>query len=265
MKRLPKNAYIAIGVVILLSPIFSAFSGNSPEPAQTATQSPTPTQTETVSAAPSESPAMSEEPTEPASTEKPKEPAGTSEPVAQETERPQNPLATLLSQLTLAPERGDRYDRDLFRHWVDDDGDGCNARREVLIAEAVDRPQVSGDCDLAGGSWYSVYDGVTTTDPSDFDIDHVVALKEAWDSGAYAWTASQRRAFANDLGNPEALIAVTASSNRSKSDRDPADWLPPNQSYHCTYIAHWMKVKIFWKLSVDEREFQAIRRVAAGC
>jgi hypothetical protein len=124
---------------------------------------------------------------------------------------------------------------------------------------------VSGDCDLVGGSWYSVYDGVTTTDPSDFDIDHVVALKEAWDSGAYAWTASQRRAFANDLANPEALIAVSASSNRSKSDRDPADWLPPNQSYHCTYIEHWMKVKIFWSLSVDEREFQAIRRIAAGC
>jgi hypothetical protein len=267
MKRLPKSAYIAIGVVILLSPIFSAFSGTSPEPTPTSSQSqtPRPTQTQTSEPIPTESATVSEEPTEPASTEKPSEPAETSEPVAQETERPQNPLATLLSQLTLAPERGDGYDRDLFRHWVDDDGDGCNARREVLIAEAVNRPQVSGDCDLVGGSWYSVYDGVTTTDPSDFDIDHVVALKEAWDSGAYAWTASQRRAFANDLANPEALIAVSASSNRSKSDKDPADWLPPNQSYHCTYIEHWMKVKIFWKLSVDEREFQAIRRVSAGC
>ncbi|MEY2826087.1 MAG: hypothetical protein RLZZ122_451, partial [Actinomycetota bacterium] len=113
MKRLPKNAYIAIGVFILLSPIFSAFSGNSPEQTQTATQSPTPTQTETLSAAPSESTAMSEEPTELGGTEKPNEPAETSAPVAQETERPQNPLATLLSKLTLAPERGDGYDRDL--------------------------------------------------------------------------------------------------------------------------------------------------------
>jgi hypothetical protein len=160
---------------------------------------------------------------------------------------------------------GAGYDRDLFRHWIDSDGDGCNTRREVLIEEAIEKPTISGDCDLIGGTWYSVFDSVTTEDPGDFDIDHFIPLKEAWDSGAHAWSASQRRAFANDLGNPEALIAVTASSNRSKSDSDPADWLPPNQEYHCQYITDWIKVKIFWRLSVDEREFQALRKVALGC
>ena len=244
MRKIPKSLYPYIGAVILLSPIFSLFSNPDPLPNPTPTATPTPTQ--------------SQPPTETASPTPP--PATTEAPIEELSE-----LAELLAQLSLAPEQGEGYDRDLFRHWIDSDGDGCNTRREVLIEEAVIRPQLSGDCDLSGGEWYSIYDDVTTNDPSDFDIDHLIPLKEAWDSGAHSWSASQRRAFANDLANSQALIAVTASSNRSKSDRDPADWLPPNQSYHCQYIIDWMTVKIFWNLSVDEREFQALRRVASNC
>ena len=260
MRRLPKQAYVAIGIAIIISPLFSLFPPTPDvEVTQdvTASSTPSPDSTE-------EAPTVSEVTESPEETAAPVE-EETQTPVAEETAVEENPLSALLSQLTLAPEKPEGYDRDLFRHWVDDDGDGCNTRREVLIIEATLRPQVSGDCDLTGGQWYSVYDGVTTNDPGDFDIDHLIPLKEAWDSGAHSWSASQRRAFANDLANPEALIAVTASSNRSKSDRDPADWLPPNQSYHCQYITDWMKVKIFWRLSVDEREFQALRRLASGC
>lgn len=176
-----------------------------------------------------------------------------------------NRFDDLLAQLAIADEFASGYDRDLFRHWVDVDGDGCNARREVLLIEAIETPAIGANCELIGGVWYSAYDGVTTTDDGDFDIDHMVALKEAWDSGAYSWDADRRRAFANDLALPEALIAVTAGSNRSKSDRDPADWLPPLASYHCQYIEDWMVVKIRWQLSVDSREFAALRSVAAGC
>lgn len=176
-----------------------------------------------------------------------------------------NRFEVLLSELTIADEYPSGYDRDLFRHWVDVDGDGCNARREVLILEAIEAPVVGANCELIGGLWYSVYDGITTTEDGDFDIDHMIPLKEAWDSGAYAWDADRRRAFANDLDLPEALIAVTAGSNRSKSDRDPADWLPPLTSYHCQYVEDWMAVKIKWDLSVDAREFAALRSVAAGC
>ena len=244
MRKIPKSLYPYIGAVILLSPIFSLFSNPDPLPNPTPTATPTPTQSQppTETASPTATPATTEAPIEEISE-----------------------LAELLAQLSLAPEQGEGYDRDLFRHWIDSDGDGCNTRREVLIEEAVIRPQLSGDCDLSGGEWYSIYDDVTTNDPSDFDIDHLIPLKEAWDSGAHSWSSSQRRAFANDLANSQALIAVTASSNRSKSDRDPADWLPPNQSYHCQYIIDWMTVKIFWNLSVDEREFQALRRVASNC
>jgi len=178
---------------------------------------------------------------------------------------PATGVAALLAQLEIEDEFEGGYDRDLFRHWIDADRNGCDARREVLIIEAVVSPVVGSGCSLTGGSWYSAFDGETTTDPSLFDIDHMVPLKEAWDSGAHAWDSERRRAFANDLDLPEALIAVSRSSNRSKGADDPADWLPPLRSYHCQYVKDWMVVKIKWQLSVDPREFTALRNVAAGC
>ena len=180
-------------------------------------------------------------------------------------ESTENAFGQLLAQLVIEDERPEGYDRDLFRHWVDADKDGCDARREVLIMEAVEQPIVGEGCKLSGGAWSSAYDGLTTTDTSTFDIDHMIALKEAWDSGAFAWDSDKRMAFANDLDLPEALIAVSASSNRSKSDRDPSDWMPPLESYHCQYIRDWMTVKIKWELSVDAKEFGALRTIASGC
>jgi hypothetical protein len=174
-------------------------------------------------------------------------------------------LAQLLQELEIQPEQQEGYDRDLFQHWIDADADGCNARREVLIAEAVIKPEISGGCDIFGGEWYSLYDGVLTNDPSSFDIDHVVPLKEAWDSGAYQWSSSTRKAFANDLVIPETLIAVTASSNRSKSDRDPAQWLPANQKYLCEYTKAWLIVKTRWQLTIDSAEALALGTLVSNC
>lgn len=86
---------------------------------------------------------------------------------------------------------------------------------------------------LPDGGWLSAYDGYTTSDPSELDIDHVVPLGEAWRSGASRWDPARRAAFANDLDAPQALIAVTAATNRSKSDSDPAIWQPPNTNHWC--------------------------------
>ena len=80
-------------------------------------------------------------------------------------------------------------------------------------------------CAATSGSWYSAYDGATWTAASDVDIDHLVPLAEAWDSGASGWTTAQRQAFANDLTRPQ-LIAVTDNVNQSKGDQDPAEWMP---------------------------------------
>ncbi len=175
------------------------------------------------------------------------------------------PLDQLLAMLETAPEDRTGYDRSLFRHWIDADGDGCNSRREVLIAEAVVPPTVGGGCSLVGGGWLSAYDGLVFTDASDLDIDHVVALGEAWDSGASAWSPDRRMAFANDLEVPWALIGVSAASNRSKSDEDPADWLPPDADDLCPFISAWIAVKVRWELSVDQRERDALSDLVAEC
>jgi hypothetical protein len=173
----------------------------------------------------------------------------------------------MLGDLVTRAERRTGYDRSKFVHWIDDDGDGCDTRYEVLIAEATRRPTVSQPgCRLTGGRWRSRYDGVTTTDPSGFDVDHLVPLAEAWDSGARRWNGGTRRRFANDLGYFASLVAVTASSNRSKGDREPHDWLPPNASFRCTYLAQWVAVKWRWRLRVDtvERAFLRAQLVSCG-
>ncbi len=174
-------------------------------------------------------------------------------------------LAELLGRLRIADEQRAGYDRDLFEHWIDVDGDGCNTRYEVLIDEAVIVPTIGVGCTLSGGSWYSQYDGLTFTVPGDLDVDHVVALAEAWDSGASAWAAERRRDFANDVGVPFALIAVSAGSNRSKSDLDPADWLPPLSAARCPFVGAWIAVKVRWDLAIDPAEQLALRSLVVDC
>lgn len=175
------------------------------------------------------------------------------------------PLRTVIAELSEADERREGYVRTKFRHWVDADTDGCNTRAEVLLAEAVDAPQQGARCRLTGGRWYSYYDDVTVTDPGRLDIDHMVPLAEVWDSGAHDWTPARRQAYANDLADDRTLVAVTARSNRSKSDQDPREWLPPHQPAICRYITDWAATKLRWSLTVDPAEKQALTRTAADC
>ena len=122
----------------------------------------------------------------------------------------------LLDDLVVAAEQPGGYDRDLFRHWIDADGDGCDTRREVLLAEAVVAPTRGSGCSLSGGEWISRYDAKTDTGSGrGFDVDHLVPLAEAWASGARSWTAQRREGYANDLGFVDSLVAVSAGSNRS--------------------------------------------------
>jgi hypothetical protein len=246
----------AIGLIGLLLPDQSP----APEPSVVISSSaqneespqPAPSHSKTFAATSSPD---SEVPDEPA----PK-PAETASPASNRT-----PLQELILQLPVAAEVSEGYDRDLFKHWIDADGDGCNTRKEVLIAEAKVKPTVSSGCELSGGQWYSPYDKVTTNNPSDFDIDHFVPLNEAWQSGAYAWSATKRKEFANDLGFAKSLIAVTASSNRSKSDRDPANWIPSNYDYLCQYVTSWVEVKLRWGLTADQPEIDALLYYSEDC
>ncbi len=174
-------------------------------------------------------------------------------------------LAEAIEALPVADEDRTGYVRTAFRHWIDADKDGCDTRREVIIDEAVQAPEVGARCALTGGEWFSAYDAVTVTDASGLDVDHMVPLAEAWDSGASVWSAAERQAYANDLDDARSLIAVTAKSNRSKADKDVNDWLPPATSYICTYITNWTVVKTRWGLDVDPAEKNALQRIAAGC
>ena len=111
----------------------------------------------------------------------------------------------------------------------------------------------------------SVYDSIQTADPSEFDIDHFIPLAEAWASGAADWDSDTRMRFANDLDYSMSLIAVSASSNRSRGASDPAEWLPENQDYRCEYVFNWVNVKYRWDLSIDPGEKEAIEELWRPC
>jgi hypothetical protein len=177
------------------------------------------------------------------------------------------PLAEAVDRLSVGTESREGYTRESFRHWNAGDNpiDGCHTRAEVLIHEAVQAPAIGANCRIEGGSWFSYYDGVTVTSASGLDIDHMVPLAEAWDSGASAWTAQRREAYANDQGQETSLVAVTARSNRSKADQDPAQWLPPAADAHCRYAAEWVATKLRWSLTADEAELAALHELAGNC
>ncbi len=189
---------------------------------------------------------------------------------AEPGEQVRTTLSEAVAALPVARERRTGYDRDLFEHWVDSDANGCDTRDEVLLTEnRSPDARLDADapgCDLLDGLWRSYYDRVVTEDDSEFDVDHLVPLAEAWDSGAAAWSPARRRAYANDVGERRSLVGVSASSNRGMADDDPSQWLPTYGT--CVYVSSWTAVKVRWSLSVDRREKQALAALtdpAAGC
>jgi hypothetical protein len=168
-----------------------------------------------------------------------------------------------LDALTVAASRPmSGYSRDKFPHWRRVD-ENCDVR-DVVLKRDGSGVEATATCKITKGTWKSVYDGKTFTDPKDVDIDHMVPLANAWRSGADKWTDEQRTEFANDLTRPQ-LMAVSAASNRSKGDQDPSQWKPPQQSYWCEYARRWVTVKSFWGLTVTEREKSTLREMLGSC
>ncbi|KJK41366.1 hypothetical protein UK15_00585 [Streptomyces variegatus] len=167
-----------------------------------------------------------------------------------------------LATLTVTAEDRTGYNRDLFPHWITQSGT-CNTR-EVVLKRDGSGVQQDSSCAATSGSWYSPYDGATWSAASDVDIDHLVPLAEAWDSGADSWTTSRRQSFANDLTRPQ-LIAVTDNVNQAKGDQDPATWMPARTAYRCTYVRAWVQVKYYYDLSVDSAEKSALTNYLASC
>ncbi|MET9273323.1 HNH endonuclease family protein [Kribbella sp. NPDC003557] len=171
--------------------------------------------------------------------------------------------ATQLASLTVKAEGSSTgYSRDKFPHWIIQSGT-CDTREQVLKRDGSG-VTVDSSCQPTAGRWYSVYDSTWVNDSSDVDIDHIVPLSEAWKSGASTWTTAKRQEFANNLTISQ-LIAVTASSNRSKGDKDPSEWKPTNTSVHCIYAREWIWVKYTYKLSLQSAEKTALTQMLATC
>lgn len=174
----------------------------------------------------------------------------------------------LLAGLRVAavdPSLPDYRRADFGDGWAYDHVTGCNTRERVLADESLAVPIVDDRCKPLSGRWVSLYDGVATSTPADLEIDHLVPLAEAWRSGAATWTPDRRLAFANDLSDPNTLVAVTSRTNRSKSDSPPQDWLPPDPGARCPYVQRWVEVKARWDLSVTTPEKATLATVLAGC
>ena len=171
--------------------------------------------------------------------------------------------ATELASLTVKAEGSTSgYSRDLFPHWINQSGT-CDTREQVLKRDGTG-VTVNSSCQPTAGRWYSVYDATWIEESSGVDIDHIVPLAEAWKSGANAWTTARRQAFANNLTIAQ-LIAVSASSNRSKGDSDPASWKPTNTSVHCIYAREWIWVKYTYGLSLQSAEKTALQQMLGTC
>ena len=256
-------------VTAIFVPVFVA-AAQGVEPSVAAAPSSPPSASVTASATPSAS-----------ALESPKSASPSAAPSSIASAAPSAPAATALtnwpSSSTLAadaaaqlvvkgraPKTG--YDRDLFGSgWVDIDRNGCDTRNDVLAASLAN-VELSGPCKVTGGTLADPY----TKAVIDFfagsgtpvQIDHVVALSDAWQKGAQSWPWAKRVAFAND---PLNLLAVDASTNMSKGDGDTATWLPPNKSFRCEYVSRQVAVKAKYGVSVTQAELDAMLRVLSDC
>ncbi|MCL0044562.1 lamin tail domain-containing protein [Dehalococcoidia bacterium] len=159
------------------------------------------------------------------------------------------------------------YNRNDWKHWTDDDSDCQNTRHEVLIEESSKEVAFKTDkrCQAGTGEWLDPYTGITITDATTLDVDHMVPLKNAHDSGGWAWEKDRKAAFANEMGYADHLIAVTASANRKKGAKGPEQWKPSNRDYWCNYAIDWVQIKVTWELSVTKAEWVALQEMLKTC
>jgi hypothetical protein len=159
------------------------------------------------------------------------------------------------------------YERGAWPHWIDADGDCQDTRTEVLIAESIGPVTFTDDreCEIASGRWRCPYTDRTFSDPRQLDVDHFVPLAEAYRSGGDRWTKQQRTDYANDLGDPEQLVAVYRSANRSKGSKNIVAWLPEEPGSRCDYVETWLRIKQRWHLRVDAAERAAADAYLQTC
>lgn len=167
-------------------------------------------------------------------------------------------IITLDSCTHAPPVKPTRYDRKAWNHWTDRDANCLNTRQEILKARSeipVKIKRKGKKCFVESGLWRDYYYPETLTSPKKIDIDHIIPLKHAHDIGGYAWSSSEKEAFAND---PENLVVTNRKYNRRKGAKRVDEWLPSNKAYACKYYRDWMKIKHKYKLPISSAERKAI-------
>jgi hypothetical protein len=177
------------------------------------------------------------------------------------------PVSRLVPLTIAAPSHDDTYNRDVDFGGFED-VDGCENTRAVLLIRTSRAPvtyTTARDCTVKTGLWTDPWSGRTTTVAHDLQIDHTVPLANAWRSGAWSWTHDQRVAYANDLSDPDHLVAIISSENESKGDDGPDTWKPPNPAAWCRYALAWDHIESKWHLTATRAEWNALVVMAATC
>ena len=180
-------------------------------------------------------------------------------------------LSVIQAQVTKGRAAKTGYTRDQFGPaWADVDRNGCDTRNDILKRDLIKEvfQEKTDLCVVLSGTLVDPYSGETinfvrgVATSSEVQIDHVVALSNAWQTGAFKLSADQRKSFAND---PLNLLAVKGKLNSQKGDGDAATWIPPLKSYRCDYVSRQIAVKIKYKLWFTAPEKEAMVRILKSC
>lgn len=242
-----------------------AGAGDGPSTGTTSAADPSPTSTATATAATTASPPGG---VTPSSTPSPAPPGAGAQTPAEATGRLATQVLETLAVKGRAPRTGYARTEKFGTAWDDGSGRSCDTRQRILARDLVDVVYRGGSCTVASGVLHDPYTGRTIDfvrgqkTSTAVQIDHVVALSDAWQKGAQQWDQATRVAFANDPGN---LLAVDGPTNEKKGDGDAATWLPPDKSYRCAYVARQIGVKARYGVWVTKAEKEAMARVLATC
>lgn len=183
-------------------------------------------------------------------------------------------MKELLGALTINDAKKVDYDRNEWKHWIPTENKCWNTREEVLYRDAVkgsttlldknkkETKDKSQACYITGGKWIDVYSGQEINSPRQIDIDHIIPLSYVAQHGGQDWSAEEKMKYAND---PEVLLAVSARENRSKSDKGPADYMPPNKEYQCSYSKQFIHVADKYTISITPKDKKVLNDGLKTC
>lgn len=172
---------------------------------------------------------------------------------------------TILLLLALSPAQihAQEYKRSDWRHWSDFDRDCRDTRAETLIASSMAGVIFVDDkaCTVLSGIWFDPYTGKLFTIARSLDLDHVIPLHYASEQGGWRWDSLTKKLFAND---PENLLLVSATENRSKGSKGPSEYLPA-AAYHCVYAQRWRMLSNKYELTLKAKDERTIEEILSTC